>query len=425
MIRVHARLRAVLESLGDIFWIRPALLVLCGTLLGQAMVLVQLTETWAPDDWFFGGGGSGARDVLVAIAGSSIGVAGTTFSITVAALSLATGQMGPRLLRNFVRNPGNQIALGIFLGTFAYCLVVLRSVRSVEEGDFVPQLGVTVALLLALVCVGTLVWFVHHIATSINVEVVIEGVQEELLEAVERLDKDATGPATPPLHTSAPAGASVALDRHGYLRSVDTDALADWAEEREAVLVLHVRPGHYLFPGCAVAQVTPREAAPAAAKALRDALSVGPRQAAAQDLEFSVRQLVEVALRALSPGINDPFTAVAVLDRLGATLCAMVPRHMPAATVARGGRIVLHRHVPEYAGLCNAMFHPIRQSAAGNAVVLIHMLDVLARVRALEPRPERRAELTRHAALVLAAGRIGLKDPADVAALEARAARAG
>lgn len=420
MIRIHARLRAMLEGLGDIFWIRPALLVLGGTLLGQAMVLAEQSEIGLPDEWFFDGGGDGARDVLVAIAGSTIGVAGTTFSITIAALSLATGQMGPRLLRNFVRDPGNQIALGIFLGTFAYCLIVLRTVRSVEEGAFVPQLAVTVALVMALVCVGTLVWFVHHIASSINVEVVIEGVQGELLDAVERLEKEAPQPAPPP-----PDGTKLSMDRHGYLRAVDTEALADWAEEHGAVLVLQVRPGHYLFPGATVAQVTPGDEAGAATEALREAFSLGARQASAQDLEFSVRQLVEVALRALSPGINDPFTAIAVLDRMGATLCEMVPRHMPAATVARGGRVVLHRQVPDYAGLCDAMFHPIRQSAAGNATVLIRLLEVLARVRAVEPHPERRAELDRHAALALAAGRIGLANPDDVAALEACAARRG
>jgi len=174
---LHGRLRAALEALGDIFWIRPALLVLGGTLLGQAMVMVEQAEArlpWLPDGWLYAGGEAGARDMLGAVAASTIGVAGTTFSITVAALSLASGQMGPRLLRNFVRDPGNQVALGIFLGTFAYSLVVLRTVRSVEEGSFVPQLGVTLALLMALACVATLVWFVHHIASSINVETVIE-----------------------------------------------------------------------------------------------------------------------------------------------------------------------------------------------------------------------------------------------------------
>jgi uncharacterized membrane protein len=421
MIHIHTRLRAVLESLGDIFWIRPALMVLIGILLGETMVLVERLEAtlpWAKLGWLYNGGEAGARDLLGAVAASTIGVAGTTFSITVASLSFASAQMGPRLLRNFVRDPGNQLVLGTFLGTFAYALVVLRTVRSVEEGAFVPQLGLTGAVVLALLCVATLVWFVHHVASSINVENVIEGVHRELLEAVDRLDKDAPEPPPPP-----PTGAPVALHRHGYLRAVDKDALADWAAERGAVLVLLVRPGHYLFPGGTVAEVSPGDDAPAAAEALRGAFFVGTRQAATQDIEFAIRQLVEIALRALSPGINDPFTAIAVLDRLGATLCTMVPRHLPGPTVARERSVVLHLQVPDYAGVCDAMFHTIRQNAADSAAVLIRLLEVLARVRAVEPRPERRAELDRHADLVLKTGRASLPDPADVAALEACARR--
>jgi uncharacterized membrane protein len=408
-----------METLGDIFWIRPALLVLGGVVLGQAVVLAEQTGTklpWVPEGWVYTGGEAGARSLLGAVASSTIGVAGTTFSITVAALSLASGQMGPRLLRNFVRDSGNQYALGIFLGTFAYALVVLRTVRSVEEVAFVPHLGVTGALLLALLCVATLVWFVHHVATGINVETVIEVVHAELSEAINRLD-----PGQPATIASSdpPRGAAVTLAERGYLRAVDEDRLADWAEEAGAILVLLVRPGDYLFPGAPVAELVRGREGSDAERVIRDAVTVGSRQAAAQDLEFAVRQLVEIALRALSPGINDPFTAIAVLDRLGAALCEIAPRHLPGSTVERGGRVVLHRQVTDYAGLCDAMFHMIRQNASGSPAVLIRLLDTLRRVIAIETRVERRAELLRHAELAMAAGRLGIEAPADISALEA------
>ncbi len=183
-------LRGRLEALGDAFWLRPALLVLACVLLGEASVWAERAGGNGfiiPDAWLYAGGEAGARSLLGAVAASTIGVAGTTFSITIAALSLASGQMGPRLLRNFVRDAGNQVALGVFLGTFAYALVVLRTVRSLEEGAFVPHLGVTGALLLALLCVATLVWFVHHIATGINVETVIATVHDDLCAALSRL----------------------------------------------------------------------------------------------------------------------------------------------------------------------------------------------------------------------------------------------
>lgn len=412
---MSSRLRAWQEAIGDIFWIRPALLVLGGVLLGEAMIMAERTGTklpWIADAWIYTGGEAGARALLGAVAASTIGVAGTTFSITVAALSLASAQMGPRLLRNFVRDRGNQYVLGIFLGTFAYALVVLRTVRSVAEVAFVPHLGVTGALVLALLCVGTLVWFVHHVATGINVETVIDGVHAELSETIKRLSQEEP-PALP--DCAPPHGTRVTLAEHGYLRSVDEDSLADWAAENGAVVVLLVRPGDYLFPGAAIAELVGGREGEAA---IRAAFALGPRQAAAQDMEFALRQLVEIALRALSPGINDPFTAIAVLDRLGSALCELVPYHLPGTSVARCGRVVLWRQVTDYTGLCDAMFHMIRQNAAASPGVLIRLRDVLERVMAVEANPARQAELRRHSTLALGAGRLAIKDPADVNALE-------
>ncbi len=414
------RLREWLETLGDIFWIRPALLVLGGVVIGELMVLAEVTDTrlpWLPDGWVYTGGEAGARALLGTVASSTIGVAGTTFSITVAALSLASAQMGPRLLRNFVRDRGNQYALGIFLGTFAYALVVLRTGRSIDEADFVPHLGVTGALLLALMSVGTLVWFVHHVASGINVETVIDGVHNELSAAIDRLHPGQPGHVTT---VAPPRGVPVALAGRGYLRAVDEEGLADWAKKAGGVVVLLVRPGAYIFPGAAVAELIGEREREEAAEAIRSAFSLGSKQAASQDLEFAVRQLVEIALRALSPGINDPFTAIAVIDRLGAALCEIVPRRLDEPTVERDGRVVVFREVTDYAGLCDAMFHTIRQNAAKSPAVLIRLLETLGRVIAVETDAKRRAELLRHAELSMSAGRLGIEDPADIAALEAR-----
>jgi uncharacterized membrane protein len=413
-------LRERLEALGDAFWLRPAILVFLGLVLGEGAVW---TERWGwarsilPEGWLYAGGEAGARALLGAIATSTIGVAGTTFSITVAALSLATGQMGPRLLRNFVRDAGNQVALGVFLGTFVYALVVLRTVRSVEEGTFVPHLGVTGALVLALLCVGTLTWFVHHIASGINVETVIGTVHAELRKAVARLtlDRPDPGPIGP-----APEGQAVTAREGGYLRALGEEELADWASEHDATLDLLVRPGDYVFTGAAVAKVSPPALAKEAVGRVHDAMSLGDRRAAAQDLEFAVRQLAEVAVRALSPGINDPFTAMAVLDRFGDVLCGMTDRHLPGSAMLRDGRAVLFRRAVDYDGLLDAMFHMIRQNGAGSAAVLLRLMEILGAVLAVEQAPERCAALRRHAYLALAAGRQSLEERAVVDDLEAR-----
>ena len=201
---MRARVKAWLEILGDLFWLRPALIVLGCIVLAQLGVWLETAhiagyDASSPDqNWGYSGGAEGARALLSAVASSTIGVAGTTFSITIAALTLASGQMGPRLLRNFTRDARNQVVLGIFLGTFAYALMVLRTVRTVQENPFVPHLAITGAIALALLSLATLVWFVHHIAASINVETVVDAVHHDLCRPVEARTRD-TADATRPV----------------------------------------------------------------------------------------------------------------------------------------------------------------------------------------------------------------------------------
>ncbi|MBC7663041.1 MAG: DUF2254 domain-containing protein, partial [Caulobacter sp.] len=264
------RLRAALETLGDVFWLRPACIVAAGVMLGALAIWAEASTVGtalSSISWIYSGGEAGARALLGAVASSTIGVAGTVFSITVAALSLASGQMGPRLLRNFTRDGGNQVALGIFLGTFSYSLVLLRSVRSADEGAFIPHIGITGAMLLALLCVGTLIWFVHHIANGINVNVVIDLVHQDLSHAILALTSEVASMSSP----AAPvAGPPIALAKGGYLRTVVDEALADWAAGRRTALNMLVRPGGYIQPGLPVAGV----ADPMAADAGRVGLAV-------------------------------------------------------------------------------------------------------------------------------------------------------
>ena len=260
------------------------------------------------------------------MAASTIGVAGTVFSITIAALSLAAGQMGPPLLRNFTRDRGNQITLGAFLGTFSYALMVLRAVRTRSEGEFVPHLSLSVGILLAFVCVAGLLYFIGHMAGRINVETVIELVSEDLRSAIRRLTTDTQQPVAPPAEFWRDA-AQVIDPRRGYLQQFDDGGLADWAAENGTAVRLLVRPGDYIFPGAPIAVLIP--SAQGADAAIRNATALGPQRVGSADLEFAVRQLVEVAVRALSPGINDPHTAMSAADRLGAALCDIAPLHLP------------------------------------------------------------------------------------------------
>ena len=216
--------------MGDTFWLLPGAMVLAGILLAVGLVSLDRSDAvprWLIDtSWLYNGGGTGARTLLGAVASSTIGVAGTVFSITIAALSLAAGQMGPRLLRNFTHDRGNQITLGAFLGTFSYSLMVLRSVRTQNEGVFVPNVSLTVSIALAFVCVGTLVFFVGHMAGRINVDTVVDLVSEDIRQAICRLMLDAQPPAPPPV--ALWDGAHLVTDkRRGYLQQLDADGLAD------------------------------------------------------------------------------------------------------------------------------------------------------------------------------------------------------
>jgi len=418
------QLRKALAALGDSFGLIPGLMVVAGILGGVAMVNVDrsgVVPRWLIDSaWLYNGGGTGARTLLGAVAGSTIGVAGTVFSITIAALSLAAGQMGPRLLRNFTHDRGNQITLGAFLGTFSYALMVLRSVRTQAEGEFVPHLSMSVGIVLAFICVGTLVYFVGHMAGRINVDTVIELVSGEVRAAVERVGtRDALRPLPAP---STWRDAAVVSDpRRGYVERVDAAALADWADAHQTQVRLLVRPGDYVFPGAPIAFARP--AAHGLAEAIDAATTLKAERSSADDLEHAVRQLVEVAVRALSPGINDPHTAMNVLDRLGAALCDLAPLGLPNGAHFRHGRCVLVVPVVDYGGLVDAMFHLMRQNAAGSAAVLIRMLEVLASVAGCERDAARLAELGRHAALILEDAERDVKTPADLLDVRGRHAR--
>lgn len=416
-----AHLRKLITALGDTFWLLPGASVIVGILTGVGFVAIDRSNVvpqWLIDSvWLYNGGATGARTLLGAVASSTIGVAGTVFSITIAALSLAAGQMGPRLLRNFTRDRGNQLTLGIFLGTFSYALMVLRSVRTQSEGLFVPHLALSISILLAFVCVGTLVFFVGHMAGRINVDTVVDLVSDDVHNAIERLMLREAQPE-PPTAAFWRDATAVTDERRGYLQQLDENRLADWAAEHGTVIRLLIRPGDFVFPGAAIAALTkPVEGADVV---IRDTTALGGQRVSSSDLEFAIRQLVEVAVRALSPGINDPHTAISILDRLGASLCAAMPLHLASGVTFRNGQPALVRPCIDYDGLVDAMFHLIRQNAAGSAAVLIRMLEVLTSVAGCERNPTRLAVLQRHADLIRGDAERDVSTPSDLDDLQRR-----
>lgn len=410
-----ARFRQFLSALGETFWLVPAAMVIFGIMLAIFLLGIDRAgtlPTWLTQSvWLYNGGGTGARTLLGVIASSAIGVAGTVFSITIAALSLAAGQMGPRLLRNFTRDRGVQLTLGAFLGTFSYALMVLRSVRTQDEGTFTPHLSLTFGIVMAFVCVGTLVYFVAHMANRINVDTVVNLVSDDVRSAIHAYTTEEIQLETPP--NSFWSGATEILDaRRGYLHQLDDKTLADWAAKHGTAIRLLVRQGDYVFPGAPIAVMTVHVAG--ASAAIRDATALGETRSSAGNAEYAVRQLVEVAVRALSSGINDPHTAMSVLNRLGAALCDLAGHHLPTGVSMRNDRVALVVPTTSYPGLVNVMFHMIRQNATRSTAVLIRMVDVLIAAVICEHAMDRRDVLAHHAELVWADAQSNIDNKSDL-----------
>ena len=326
------------EALRGSFWLLPAAMTAAAIGLSFAAVAVdRATEAEELFGWTYRGGPDGARGVLATIAGSMVTVAGVVFSITVVALSLASQQFGPRLIRNFTRDRGNQLVLGTFVATFVYCLLVLRTVNGTGKATFVPELGVTVGVGLALASLGVLIYFIHHVAVSIQASAVVERVGAELDGLIGEVYPEEIGeraePADRPAEAPPADARAVRADATGYVVAVDADAVLRVAAGSDLVVHLPTPPGRFVRRGDAVALVVAAggRLPDGVEEDLRNAVTVGPTRTGYQDVEFGLLQLTEIAVRALSPGVNDPFTAAECVDRLGDALGRLAWRTFPAA----------------------------------------------------------------------------------------------
>jgi uncharacterized membrane protein len=400
--------------------------------LGAVELDKAATEDWLKRlSWIYSGGAEGASLLLGTVAGSMIAIAGTVFSMTLVALSLASSQLGPRLLRNFMRDTANQVVLGTFVATFVYCLLVLRTIRRGDEVAFVPHLAVTIGVLLAIVSIGVLIYFIHHVSVSIQADEVVAQVGRELVDGIDRLFPGHLGkPGADVLNVPGEMDLPAAFAREarpvgaledGYLQQIDAEALMDLAAEEDLLLRLECRPGHYLVKGRVMVMVWPGDrVTDTLVEKINAAFVLGDQRTATQDAEFSFKQLVEIAVRALSPGINDPFTAIACVDRLGSGLCRLAERDLPSSCrFDAHGRLRLVAPGSTFAGIVDTSLNQIRQSARSNPAVAIRMLDAIAQVANHVRHAQDAACLQRHAAMIVRGARETVPEADDLRAVEA------
>lgn len=424
MRQIH--LVKIWDTLRTSYWFVPGLL--SSGAAGLALLLVQVDQSTSPLKtpgmrWIWSGGPEAAREILSTIAGSTITVTGVTFSITIVALTLASSQFGPRLLRNFMRDTGNQIVLGTFVASFVYSLLVLRTVRGPDAESFTPHLSVTVGVLLALVSVSVLIYFVHHISESIQAEHLVATVARELDESIDRLYPEQIGQPEPPHRRAgldfrgldSKDSLAVESKRSGYLQAIDDRELMRTAARCDLLLQLLFRPGDFIPRGAVLARAWPAErCGPPETGEILDAFVFGRHRTPTQDVEYSVRQLAEVAVRALSPSLNDPYTAVTCLDWLGSSLRKLACRRIPSALRdGPDGRLRLIADHTDFVHVADAGLHPIRHYGRSSPMVMIHFLEVIADVAQVVRRPDDRESLRRHADLAHAAAREAIPDEAD------------
>jgi uncharacterized membrane protein len=412
------RLRGWWDDLRDSLWLLPSITVLASAGLAAAMVALEPLPDAIPDGLVYGGAPDGARAVLGELAGATITVTGLVFSLTVIALQVASSQFSPRLLRTFLRNRGTQVVLSGMLGSAVYAVAVLRTVRAgTEDTDaFVPALAVTVALVYSLVAVGLLIFFLHHVTRHLRVDVVMREIAKQTIGRLQQQEREPELPDREP--PEPPEEASITVARlDGYLQTADLDRLAHRLRELGAHARLRPAVGSWVTRGTVLAWWWPEDGAmtgePDAVDGVLHAnLHLGPDRTESDDIAFGVRQLTDIALRALSSGVNDPTTAVQAVEQLSAVLGAAARHPLGAVTVEdeSGARVILPR--PTFAAHLALAIDQVRAVGRDDTdllVALLHLLTDLAEL--VGDSRDRRAVVAAQVDRVAAA--VDLDDPED------------
>jgi uncharacterized membrane protein len=397
-------LKRFLGNLRTSFWFVPFLIVAFSIALAVALLAA---DALVGDRWLarwpqvLGADAVGARAILSTIAGSMMTVVGVTFSMTLVTLSLASSQYSSRILRNFIRDRVTQVVLGIFGGIFTYCLIVLRTIRVDDEFGFVASLAVSFSIVLAIGGIGVLIYFIHHIASSIQASSIIAVVADETMDAVDRLFPGALG-------QSAGTEASDQTPRvlaqrnwqmvpgigDGYIQHVDGAALMHLACQHKTMVRMEHSIGAFMVQGTPLVSVAldapPDEELVAA---LQAAYTISRHRTLDQDCAFGIRQIVDMAMRALSPSVNDTTTAIMCVDYLTAILSRLTVRDIPSSHRYVDGelRVIAVGHT--FASLVSESFDQIRSNAAGNVAILWRLLGAIQTIGSLTPDPLRRQVL--------------------------------
>ena len=431
---MKTRILHLLELLTVNFWMIPLLFLVMATILSFVNIYLDrvLFTGWGkilPFPFYFKDADN-FHSLLSLTASAMLGVTGVAFSITIASLTLASQQFGPRLLRNFMKTQFNQVVMGFFIGTFLYCVLLLQFSSTLEEINLTPVISLTTLLGLIITDLLLLVFFFHHTAMSIQADTIITEVHQELSERLEALFPETLETSE---HLPAAAlqsqeherfetqGDVVRVQQAGYLQAIDVTGLRDYVTEQDMALKLAVRPGDFLMQNCGLGWCLNQDALDEAKQAaINSYLIVGNTRTAEQDAEYAVRQLVEIAVRAMSPGINDPFTAITCIDRLGNALAFLLNRQFPAEQYFdENARLRLQLKPFTFSGIMAAAFNQIRQNTAFHVAVIISLLETLRSLAAQARTPEQQSAIRKQADAIHVACQDEIKARADLEDIKA------
>ena len=417
------------DSYRTSLWFIPSLLIALAVVLGFVLPEIDSTVSSEVPDWLKTSG-STAKSMLGALSSAMFATAGIVFSATAVTLSITASQLGPRLLRTFMGQPIAQLTVGCSLATCVYSLLLMRKVDDYDGEFFVPHLSVIFAMAMALGTLCIVVYFIHYVAQSIQPSNVVATVAGELEQTIERLyperighgDEEKSHHDLDDRIESLREGEPVLATSAGYVVALDGSGLLKAAKNADAAILLNVRPGDFVARGATLAWISPADCAEKTlAKTICNAVLLENRRTPRQDVECAVNDLVEIAVRALSPGINDPFTALVCVDRLGAAVSHLAQRGVPSPLRFDDDeqlRVVARPYT--FHGVINAAFDQIRQYGASSAAVNVRLIEALIRVAESTDREEDRADVLRQAEMIVEAASKELACEGDIADVQER-----
>jgi uncharacterized membrane protein len=423
-----ARRRVLWDRLAGALWVLPTASVVVFLAAGALLSRVSIRNDSPLRALAFQGTAEDARALLIVVSTTMITVTGLVFALTIVALQIASGQYSPRLLRNFMRDRGTQVVLSVFVGAFAYSTAGLYTVGVQRAGqqEFVPRLAVSGSLALALASVGVLIYFIHHLAHSIQIDTIMSQIQRETREVIDDVYPDAFSDAQPEERRPDPPVHAVIVPSSvsGYLQAIEPAPLVEAAHRHDLVIRLAKRVGDHVVAGTPIAWAwhrSPDRPPPAPAmleRPVADAVQVGFERTMVQDVLFGLRRLVDTANRALSPAVNDPYTAIQAVHHLTVLLCILAVRQLgdrlwrdPQGTL----RVAIP--LPDFAEYLVRSTAQIRRFGAAEPAVTRSLIQLLSEVGSLTVSEDRRAACAHHLRLVLEDANRETAQPADAQAV--------